>query len=107
MKKGILERGITGFLDLIVLSLLRQGSTHGYALIAEIHDRFRVLVSPGTLYPLLARLEEEGLVRSSVDERRRRTYKLLERGEERLEEMLGTLAEFESALSLLRRIEYA
>ena len=101
MKRGILKRGITGFLDLIVLSLLRQGSMHGYGLIAEIHDRFRVLISPGTLYPLLARLEEAGLVSSSVDERRRRSYVLLERGEERLEEMLGKLAEFEMVLSLL------
>jgi len=101
MKRGILERGITGFLDLIVLSLLRNGQMHGYGLIAEIHDRFRVLISPGTLYPLLARLEEAELMSSSVDERRRRSYVLLERGEERLEEMLGKLAEFEMALSLL------
>ena len=74
---------------------------HGYGLIAEIHDRFRVLISPGTLYPLLARLEEEVLVNSSVDEGRRRTYKLLERGEERLEEMLRRLTEFEETLSQL------
>ena len=102
MKRGILERGITSFLDLIILSLLRHGTMHGYGLIAEIHDRFRVLISPGTLYPLLGRLEEEGLVTSSVDERRRRTYVLTDEGEEKLERMLGTLAEFETTLSLLR-----
>ncbi len=101
MKRGVLERGITSFLDLIVLSLLRHGPMHGYGLIAEIHDRFRVLISPGTLYPLLARLEEEGLVNSSMDERRRRTCTLTEKGEKRLKEMLRRLTEFEETLSRL------
>ncbi|MFQ5871122.1 MAG: PadR family transcriptional regulator [Candidatus Geothermarchaeales archaeon] len=101
MKRGILQRGITSFLDLIALSLLRHGPMHGYGLIAEIHDRFRVLISPGTPDPLLSQLEEAGLVNSSVDKRRRRTYHLVDKGEKRLEEMLQRLSEFEETLSQL------
>ncbi|MFQ5950549.1 MAG: PadR family transcriptional regulator [Candidatus Geothermarchaeales archaeon] len=71
MKRDILERGIRGFLDLIVLSIMRRGPMHGYGLIAEIHHRFPVFISPGTLYPLMSRLEEEELIDSSMKARRR------------------------------------
>lgn len=50
--------------ELIILSLLIQGPAHGYLIAKIINDIFGpyAKISNGRLYPLLARLEEEGLI---------------------------------------------
>lgn len=62
------------FLDIIVLKMLETNPTHGYALIAEIHKRFDVLLSPGTLYPLLYSLEKKDYINIQKDGRRKNYY---------------------------------
>ncbi len=53
---------LRGVLDLLVLAVLdRSGSRYGYALLGELED-LGVTIKGGTLYPLLARLEQDGLV---------------------------------------------
>ncbi|MFC8800330.1 PadR family transcriptional regulator [Promicromonospora sp. NPDC057138] len=56
-----------GELRLYLLVLLLDGPRHGYELITELTRRFGGTYRPsaGTIYPRLARLEEEGLVRRS------------------------------------------
>lgn len=53
-----------GQLRLYLLSALADGPRHGYEIIRDLEQRFNGLYSPsaGTIYPRLARLEEEGLV---------------------------------------------
>ena len=53
-----------GQLRLYLLVLLDEGPRHGYEVIQELESRFNGLYSPsaGTVYPRLAKLEEEGLV---------------------------------------------
>ena len=55
--------------------LLDEGPRHGYEVIQELESRFNGLYSPsaGTVYPRLAKLEEEGLVQRT-DEGRKATY---------------------------------
>ena len=66
-----------GQLRLYLLSLLESGPKHGYELITDALRPVRGACrpSPGTVYPRLARLEEEGLV-DAVDEERKSTYAL-------------------------------
>lgn len=45
-----------------VLALLRAGRQHGYAMIKVLHGNGFERLKGGTLYPLLRRLEEQGLV---------------------------------------------
>lgn len=56
LKKGILE--------LLVLETLCRGSTYGYELLMGLKERAAFLESlkEGTLYPILYRLEDEGLI---------------------------------------------
>lgn len=80
---------LRGSLDLMVLSLLSAGSTYGYELQQKLKDASRdlVQVQAGTLYPLLHRLEAEGLIRSkwdSGDGRKRKWYELTASGRKRL-----------------------
>lgn len=89
-----------GQLRLYLLSLLEPGPKHGYELITALSDRFggTYRPSPGTVYPRLARLEEEGLVQR-VDDGRKGTYALTEAGLAELAARSGELAALEEGLA--------
>ncbi|MFE4467906.1 PadR family transcriptional regulator [Leifsonia sp. NPDC056824] len=61
-----------GNLRLYLLSLLAESPRHGYELIQALSDRFggTYVPSAGTIYPRLAKLEEEGLVTKTTDGRK-------------------------------------
>ena len=61
---------------LLVLTSLAAGPMHGYALIKDIEAIAGVTLGPGTLYGVLSRLEEEGLVEPLPAEDRRRPYRI-------------------------------
>lgn len=76
-----------GHLRLYLLSLLAESETgmHGYELIHALGDRFggTYIPSAGTIYPRLAKLEEEGLVTKTVDGRKT-VYAITEAGRSEL-----------------------
>ncbi|GAB3308058.1 PadR family transcriptional regulator [Epidermidibacterium keratini] len=53
---------LRGVLPLAVLAVLREGPTYGYAISTALERAGVGAVKGGTLYPLLARLEKDGLV---------------------------------------------
>ena len=61
-----------GDLRLYLLSLLDEGPRHGYDIMQALSDRTGGTYTPsaGTVYPRLAKLEEEGLVTKTVDGRK-------------------------------------
>lgn len=89
-----------GQLRLYLLALLETGPKHGYELITALSDRFggTYRPSPGTVYPRLARLEEEGLVTRS-DEGRKGMYALTDAGRAELAARRGDLASLEEDLA--------
>jgi len=89
-----------GQLRLYLLALLETGPKHGYELITALSDRFggTYRPSPGTVYPRLARLEEEGLVTRS-DEGRKGTYALTDAGRAELASRRDDIAALESDLA--------
>lgn len=70
-----------GQLRLYLLSLLNEGPRHGYEIMRDLEQRFNGLYTPsaGTVYPRLAKLEEEGLV-SRGDDGRKVTYTITDAG---------------------------
>ena len=60
----VTERHVKAFLDLLILAILNGKSMYGYKIIAAVHKEFGVLLSPGSLYPLLHTLEEKKMVSS-------------------------------------------
>lgn len=89
-----------GQLRLYLLWLLEAGPRHGYELITALSDRFGGTYRPsaGTVYPRLARLEEEGLVERS-DEGRKTTYRLTDAGRAELDERRAELAAVEADIA--------
>src|SRR6266849_4823305 len=89
-----------GRLRLYLLKLLDEAPRHGYEVIRLLQDRFMGVYwrSPGTIYPRLARLEEEGLVtHDEVDGRK--VYRITEAGREELRSRSDELDELEEELS--------
>ncbi|GMA88575.1 hypothetical protein GCM10025868_38250 [Angustibacter aerolatus] len=70
-----------GRLRLYLLVLLAEAPRHGYEVIRALEERFEGLYAPsaGTVYPRLARLEEEGLV-TREDEGRKAVYRITDAG---------------------------
>jgi DNA-binding PadR family transcriptional regulator len=89
-----------GSLRLYLLRLLDEEPRHGYEVIRLLRDRFMGVYSPspGTIYPRLARLEEEGLVtHDEVDGRK--VYRITEAGRDELRSRSDELDELEEELS--------
>src|SRR6202451_4165103 len=89
-----------GRLRLYLLRLLDEEPRHGYEVIRLLRDRFMGVYapSPGTIYPRLARLEEEGLV-THDEENGRKFYRTTEAGREELRSRGDELDELEEELS--------
>jgi PadR family transcriptional regulator PadR len=76
----------------LILSILNRGESYGYAIIQELRDLSdsHIQWTDGMLYPVLRRLEKQGLVRSAwrVGDtgKRRRYYRIRKLGKVKLEE---------------------
>jgi DNA-binding PadR family transcriptional regulator len=95
---------LKGHLDLVLLSCLQDGPAHGYLLIKRLRERsageFDLL--EGTLYPALHRLEAAGLVASTWSAssgRRRRVYRLTQKGNRALGERTDEWRTFTHAVN--------
>jgi DNA-binding PadR family transcriptional regulator len=96
--------------ELLVLAALRAGPKHGYqiALDVETETAGAFELQHGTLYPVLHRLEAEGLVKgrwTRAGGRRRKEYELTVAGRRHLGEAGGRLRE--SLEILFRMLEEA
>ncbi len=81
-----------GDMKYVILKLLREKPMHGYEVMKELeqHTRGCYKPSPGTVYPTLQWLEDEGLV-SSEDAAGKKVYSITDAGLEFLEENKGTV----------------
>lgn len=106
METGILknmhERIVKNFMDVIILAELRNSSLSGYDVISFIHDKFRLLVSSGTVYSLLYSMERKGLIEGKWNERKR-VYKLTDKGEKTISSILNANDKIQLFISQLLR----
>ena len=74
----------------LILGILKEGTSYGYAIIQRVKEISggRLAWSDGMLYPVLHRLEKEGLIESkwmqSEEGRHRKYYAITEAGKESL-----------------------
>jgi DNA-binding PadR family transcriptional regulator len=66
--------------SVLILTSLANGAKHGYALSKDIEDFAGVVLSPGTLYGAITRLEESGLIAPQLEVQRRRPYAITAAG---------------------------
>ena len=94
------ERIIKEFMDVIIMTELRNGPLSGYDVISYINAKFNILVSSGTVYSLLYSLERNGLIEGIWHERKR-TSKLTDKGEETISTILGSQEKIKAFLSTI------
>ncbi|MGB4777697.1 PadR family transcriptional regulator [Microbacterium sp.] len=89
-----------GDLRLYLLNLLDESPRHGYDLMQALSDRTGGTYTPsaGTIYPRLAKLEEEGLVTKVVDGRKT-VYEITEAGRAEVAARAGELEGIEAGLA--------
>lgn len=95
---------LSGHLETMLLAVVAEHPGHGYALIRRLRDRSGGTfdLPEGTVYPVLHRLERQGLVRSVWSEeegRRRRTYRISQKGRSLLEERTREWEDFSRAVT--------
>ena len=104
---GVAEAGLTelrrGVLGPCVLALLEQRPRFGLELVRDLAKAGGLLTSDGTVYPLLNRLRDAGLVTSrwqaTEGERPRRYYSITQPGRASLATFRGEWARFAATVS--------
>ena len=96
MRKGVLEY--------CILSILREDDKYASEILAALIDA-KMLVVEGTIYPLLTRLKNAGLLNYRWEESTsgppRKYYALTETGHMFLSELNGTWEELRNAVNLV------
>jgi len=109
MEPGVTRNALTqlrrGTLEYCVLALLQRGRQYGFELIRTLSESDGLLVSEGTIYPLLSRLRRDDLVTTSWQESEagppRRYYQLTSAGERALADFSDEWARFRDAVDEL------
>src|SRR5579875_3690017 len=102
-----------GSAELLVLSLLESEPRHGYDIskLIEMRSGGNLRFHVTSLYPLLYRLEERGLVKGrwveKPEQRRRRYYSLTAEGRKTLEAQRKSWKDFVASIGRITGIEYA
>lgn len=84
-----------GSLEMILLALIGRKETYGYEIITELNNRASVLgyAKEGTVYPILYRLQEAGLIRyrlapAAANGGSKKYYSITSKGKEALRELI-------------------
>jgi DNA-binding PadR family transcriptional regulator len=102
---------LRGSLDLMVLSVLAGGKKYGYLIQKQLRETSgqRVDLAAGTLYPILHKLEDDKLIRSSWDEttgRKRKWYELTAAGHRRLKVQAAEWLDYAECIRRLLAVEW-
>ncbi|NNF07095.1 MAG: PadR family transcriptional regulator [Candidatus Eisenbacteria bacterium] len=83
-----------GSLDLAMLAILWEKKLYGLEILRELEGQAGLVVTEGTIYPLMSRLKKEGLVDSEWVEsdagHPRKYYRLSAKGKSQVQEMVAT-----------------
>ena len=94
---------LKGHLDALLLAVVAAEPAHGYAILERLRERSGGAfdLPEGTIYPALHRLEDAGLLKSSLAPgatRRRRVYEVTGRGRRALGSARGDWKQFSAAV---------
>ena len=95
-----------GLLDIFVLNMLRNGHCHGYEMVQKLKKNNGMVIREGNIYPILARLQTDGLVVSysqpSKDGPPRKYFKLTSSGQKVIFDMNNHWDKINESIQKLR-----
>ena len=84
---------LKGVLDMCLLALIGEEPSYGYEMVSKLQDRGLELVSEGSIYPLLSRLQKRGLIEGYFVESTggppRKYYRIAATGKRQLTDWAG------------------
>jgi len=87
-----------GVLDMCLLSLIEEEASYGYEMVSKLRSRGLDLASEGSIYPLLSRLQKQGMIEGylvqSSEGPARKYYRMSDDGCEILEQWRAEWHEF-------------
>ena len=113
MGKNMLDHSMKrGSAELLILAVLETQPRHGYELNKQITALSKGVLTfhAASLYPLLVKLEERGLIAGrwveKSGQRRRRYYRLTPEGRDLLGEHRRTWKEFFAAINRVAKVQH-
>lgn len=96
-----------GLLDIVILNLLQHGQCHGYEMVQTLKRNEELKIREGNIYPILARLQTDGLVTSYSEPSRdgppRKYFRLTELGQKVLVDMNAHWDQLIESIQRLRK----
>lgn len=96
-----------GLLELAILNSLGGGPLYGYDIVRRLGDVDSLVITEGTVYPILSRLRNEEYVESYIEESPegppRKYYRLTANGREELKRMNAHWQRLHEAIGELRK----
>jgi len=100
-----INRGISKICILSVINESAETGIHGYQILRDLEEQtnYMLIIEEGTLYPLLRKLEEDGLIKSHREEggRRRNYYSLTTYGKKVFNYLAGFYSKLIEAIGSL------
>ena len=85
-----------------LLSIIDEEASYGYEMVKKLRNRGLDLASEGSIYPLLSRLQKQGIIEGylvqSSEGPARKYYRMSDRGKEVLGQWLGEWSEFKNSV---------
>jgi PadR family transcriptional regulator PadR len=96
-----------GVLEFCLLNIIGAGRIYGYDIVRQLRVVDALVISEGTIYPILSRLKRDGLVRTTLEESpagpARKYYELTRRGEQLVDHMNAHWDSLTREISELRK----
>lgn len=95
-----------GMLELCILNSIKGRNLYGYDIVRILRKIPGLVISEGTIYPILSRLKREGFVRTTIKDSPegppRKYYELTEKGKQILQSMNDYWKDIKSGMDLLK-----
>ena len=96
-----------GLLELAILNTITGSALYGYDIVRRLSDIDHLVITEGTVYPILSRLKNSGLVETYIEESQegppRKYYRLTARGRDELRRMNHHWDSLHQAIGGLRK----
>lgn len=91
-----------GVLDMCLLSIIDAEASYGYEMVSKLRDRGLDLASEGSIYPLLSRLQKQGMIEGylvqSSEGPARKYYRMSKKGRDVLEQWTDEWNDFRASV---------
>ena len=100
--QGHTSQLLHGVLDMWLLSIIDEEASYGYEMVRKLRDRGLDLASEGSIYPLLSRLQKQGIIEGylvqSSEGPARKYYRMSHEGKEVLDQWLSDWSKFRNSV---------